>query len=302
MKNNFLIPSQVMESTILSSVNKSKMPLLKILILGFFAGMFVAFGAASSSAAMFGIHDPGLSRSLAGVIFPVGLMMILFVGGELFTGNCLMITGVMDRKIKTSDFMKNLCLVYVSNFAGSLFAAVLQYSGASDGLYREEIGAYAIKVAYGKVTLDGFSAFQSGICCNILVCAAVLMAACATDIIGKIVALFFPIMAFVIAGFEHCVANMYYIPAGMLAVSNEKYAAKAMELYGFTRQQLDMITPAGFVLHNLIPVTLGNIVGGSFVIAVPLYLVYKSESRSSIKAVLSKAIPNKDNLSYEKSV
>jgi len=302
MKNNYLIPSQVMENSILSSVNKSKMPLLKILILGVFAGMFVGFGASSSSAAMYGIKDPGLSRSLAGAVFPVGLMMIIFVGGELFTGNCLMITGVMDKKIKWFDFLKNLFWVYISNFVGSLFVAVLQYSGVSNGLFREEIGAFAIKVAYSKVTIDGWSAFQSGICCNILVCAAVLMAACATDIIGKIAALFFPIMAFVIAGFEHCVANMYYIPAGMLAATNEKYAMKAMELYGITSQQLESMNLFQFVVHNLIPVTIGNFVGGSIVIGIPLYIVYRSESRSSIKTVLSKAIPTKDGMNYEKSV
>lgn len=302
MKNYFFTPSQVMENTIFASVLKTKMPFVKVLILGVFAGMFVAFGASASTAAMYGIEDPGLARSLAGVIFPVGLMMILFVGGELFTGNCMMITGVVDRKISVSHFIKNLILVYLSNFIGSLFVAILQFSGGSEGLFRDEIGAYAIKVAYGKISLDGWSAFQSGICCNILVCVAVLMAACATDIIGKVVALFFPIMAFVIAGFEHCVANMYYIPAGMIAASNEKYVAKAMELYGLTYDQLERLNLLAFLTHNLIPVTIGNLVGGSLVVAFPLYVVYKSESKGSIKAVPNMSITAKENRNYEKSV
>ena len=137
----------------------------------------------------------------------------------------------------------------------------------------------------GKTGLSFDKAFFSGIMCNILVCLAVLMCSASKDIIGKIFAAFFPIMVFVISGFEHCVANMYYISAGMIAATNDKYVDKACELYGYTADQIhSQLNVYGFGVKNLIPVTLGNIVGGCVVVSLGLYAIWKiGKSKEEIK-------------------
>ena len=245
-----------------------------MILLGIFAGMFIAGGASASSLATHAISNVGLARLVAGAIFPVGLMMIVLVGGELFTGDCLMIMGCVHGKFPAAKMVKVLVVVYLSNFLGSvLFAELVNLSGQysyTNGL----LGAFTIKVAMGKVNLSFGAAFASGILCNIFVCMAVLMAMAAKDISGKIWAIFFPILAFVVSGYEHCVANMYYIPAGIFAKANGTYASLAMESYGYTTLQLDSLNWVNFVVKNLIPVTLGNIVGGMVFVGLPLYLIH----------------------------
>ena len=137
------------------------------------------------------------------------------------------------------------------------------------------LGAFTIKVAYGKCNLSFMTAVISGILCNVLVCLAVIMALAAKDIAGKIFAMFFPIMAFVVGGYEHCVANMYYIPAGILAKNAGNYADKAMELYGYTADQIASVNWYNFFITNLIPVTIGNIIGGMIFVGLPLYILNK---------------------------
>ena len=156
-----------------------------------------------------------------------------------------------------------------------IFDALLIYSGNlnyTSGL----LGAYTIKVAIGKIALSPAQCITSGILCNILVCFAVLMAVAAKDVIGKVWAIFFPIWAFVICGFEHCVANMFYIPAGMMAKANPVYVEKAMEAYGLTMEQIDGLT-AMSSLANFIPVTIGNIIGGMIFVGLPMYLIHRKK-------------------------
>ena len=172
----------------------------------------------------------------------------------------------MQRKIHFADMLRTLVLVYVSNFVGAaLIAFLVAHSGQYD-YSSGALGAYTIKVAYGKVHLSFANALVSGILCNILVCVAVLMAAAAKDIAGKVLAIFFPILAFVVSGFEHCVANMYYIPAGIFASKNAAYAAKALELYNIDSTQLSSLNWGSFAISNLIPVTIGNIIGGALLV------------------------------------
>ena len=142
-----------------------------------------------------------------------------------------------------------------------------------------DFGPDTIKVALGKVNLSFGSAFVSGILCNFFVCIAVLMAAAAKDIAGKALAIFFPIMAFVVSGYEHCVANMYYVPAGIFAASNEAYVTAAEAAYGYTAAQLEALNWESFLLTNLLPVTLGNIVGGMVFVGIPLYLIHRTKLR-----------------------
>lgn len=203
--------------------------------------------------------------------------MIVFVGGELFTGDCLMIAGVADRKFSVLAMIKTLLIVFFSNMAGAVIIAALVYFSGLLDYTNGALGAFTIKVAYGKTTIAPFKAVCSGILCNILVCMAVLMATAAKDIAGKVWAIFFPICAFVIGGWEHCVANMFYIPAGIFASMNGSYVAKTEELYGITADQIAANLNIGGFISNLIPVTIGNMLGGMVFIALPLYAIHRSK-------------------------
>ena len=278
MENNFNTPAQVFEANMKAGEGKVQLPLLKCILLGLMAGAFIAFGGATSSAAIHNISNQGVAKALAGTIFPVGLMMIVFVGGELFTGDCLMLAGVVDKRFSALQLIKTLIIVWLSNMAGAiLIAALVYYSGLLD-YTSGALGAFTIKVAYGKCTITPFKAICSGILCNILACIAVLMATAARDIAGKVWAIFFPICAFVVGGWEHCVANMFYIPAGIIAATNDTYVAKAEELYGITAAQISASVNVGGFISNLIPVTIGNILGGMVFVALPLYVIHKKKA------------------------
>lgn len=278
MENNFNTPAQVFEANMKAGEGKVQLPLLKCILLGLMAGAFIAFGGATSSAAIHNISNQGVAKALAGTIFPVGLMMIVFVGGELFTGDCLMLAGVVDKRFSALQLIKTLIIVWLSNMAGAiLIAALVYYSGLLD-YTSGALGAFTIKVAYGKCTITPFKAICSGILCNILVCIAVLTATAARDIAGKVWAIFFPICAFVVGGWEHCVANMFYIPAGIIAATNDTYVAKAEELYGITAAQISASVNVGGFISNLIPVTIGNILGGMVFVALPLYVIHKKKA------------------------
>lgn len=277
MENNLNSPQQILEANISAGKVKSQTSLPKIILLGLMAGAFIAFGASSSNVAVHSITDVGLARTLAGSIFPVGLMLIVLIGGELFTGDCLMITGFLDKKYPVTAIIRVLITVFISNFVGSLMIVLLVANSGQYDYTGGLLGAYTIKVALGKVTLSFGKAFISGILCNILVCLAVLMASTAKDIAGKIWAIFFPILAFVLGGYEHCVANMYYIPAGIVAAMNPDYVVKAQEAYGYGAVDFSVLTWSNFTISNLIPVTLGNIVGGMVFVGLPLFLIHKGK-------------------------
>ena len=279
MENQFNTPKQIVQANLEGAEAKAKLPIIRLLILGLMAGAAIAFGGSSSNVAVHGIQDPGLAKFVAGAIFPVGLMLIVLIGGELFTGDCMMINGVLNKRYSVMRMIKTLCLVWVSNMAGALLIVFLVNMSGQYDLGQGLLGAYTIKVALGKVNLSVSKCISSGILCNILVCLAVLMAGSAKDVAGKIWAIFFPILAFVLGGYEHCVANMYYIPAGIVASKNEAYVQKAMEVYGYTKEQIDALNVPNMLLHNLLPVTLGNIIGGMVFVALPLYFIHLKKER-----------------------
>lgn len=254
--------------------DKTKMSFLGLLISGMLAGAFIAIGASSSSAAIYGISNTGLAKTLAGAIFPVGLILVVMVGGELFTGDCLMIFDVMNKRVKVLQVVRVLVLVFLFNLLGSLIVVFLVNRSGQLDYGNGALAVSAIKAAYTKLNLGFGKAFCSGIMCNVLVCLSVLLAGTAKEAIGKIFAIFFPIWAFVIGGYEHCVANMYYIPAGLFAKHGDTYYQLALDA-GMTAEQLDSMTIGSFIVDNLIPVTLGNIVGGMIFVALPLYLVHR---------------------------
>ena len=274
MGNLMNTPAEIVEANIKSGEGKGNLPMGRMILMGMLAGAFIAIGGAASNTAAHAIENVGVARAVAGSIFGVGLMLVVFMGAELFTGNCLMITSVMDKKITWAKAIRNLVVVYFSNLLGALiFDILLIYSGNlnyTSGL----LGAYTIKVAIGKIALSPVQCVTSGILCNILVCFAVLMAVAAKDIVGKIWAIFFPIWAFVICGFEHCVANMFYIPAGIMAKANPAYVEKAIEAYGLTMEQIDGLNVINS-FANFIPVTIGNIIGGMIFVGLPMYLIHR---------------------------
>lgn len=274
MENHFNTPAEALELNMKAGVNKASMPILKMILLGIMAGAFIALGGATSSTAAHNISNVGLARLVAGCIFPIGLMIIVFVGGELFTGNCLLVMDVLDKRIKVVECIRNLVVVWLSNLVGALIIDVLIYFSGNLNYTAGLNGAYAIKVAVSKVAISPVTAITSGILCNILVCIAILVALAAKDLGGKIWGIFFPIMAFVVGGFEHVVANMFYIPMGMMAKCNPVFASKAIEAYGMTQNQLDSLNMSG-LLSNFLFVTIGNILGGMLFVGVPCYLASK---------------------------
>lgn len=277
MEENLYAPRQILQKYIKVCIGKVSNSLWKTVLLGIMAGAFISVGASASSVSMYGIAEVGIARTVGGVVFPIGLMLILLIGGELFTGNCLIVIGILDKRYTVSAMVKNLIIVFFSNLAGAVFTALLVTYSGQFGFSDNALGAYVIKVAIAKSAIDSGTIFISAILCNIIVCAAVFMAAGAKDVTGKILGTFFPIFVFVICGFEHCVANMYYISAGIFAARNESYAVKAVELYGFTQERLRTLNWINMFTDNLVPATLGNIVGGALFVGVPLYFLYREK-------------------------
>jgi formate transporter len=244
-----------------AGVRKAGLATIPTLTLGVLAGAFIAFGGMFYTLVMTG-NDLGLGpgRFLGGVAFSLGLVLVVIGGAELFTGNNLIAMAWADRKVTTGQMLRNWGLVYVGNFIGSVATAIIMVQSGVLDLGDGAVAATAAKIAQGKVVLPPLQAFLRGILCNALVCLAVWLTFASHNVIGKIAAIILPIAAFVALGFEHSVANMYLIPLGMLLGA-------------------DGVTIGGFI-GNLIPVTLGNIVGGSIFVALVYWLIYLKEPQS----------------------
>ena len=284
MDKHYYTPVEIIKENINGAVTKAEKPRRQLFLLGIMAGAFIALGGSASNVAVHSIANVGIARIVAGAIFPVGLMLIVFVGGELFTGNCLITMAVLSKKTTWAKKIRNLFIVYFSNLLGALIIDSLVFFSGQYNYSDGALGAYTIKVALGKVAIGPIEGVASGILCNMLVCLAILMAGASKDAGGKIWAIFFPIWAFVTAGFEHCIANMYYIPAGIMAATNPAYVAKAQELYGITAQQCESLTVLSS-LKNYIPVTIGNAIGGmAFIGAMYFYIfIYNTEVHEELK-------------------
>lgn len=266
-------PAEITERYVEVGSKKANLPIYKLLILGILAGAFIAFAAEGSNAAIHTIASVGIAKTLAGTLFATGLMMVVITGAELFTGNTLIVVSCLEGNSKWMKLLKNWLFVYIGNFIGSMIIVVFVYLSGQFGFSNGLLGGFTIKVAAYKVGLSFTNAFFMGILCNWLVCMAVWMAAGAKDITGKLLAIFFPIWLFITSGFEHSVANMYYIPAGILAMSNKAWVDAAVPL-GVTAHKLAELNWGSFITRNLIPVTLGNIVGGSLFVGMMYWLSY----------------------------
>ena len=272
---NFLTPSEIKDYTLETGIKKASFPFGKTMLLSFLAGLFIALASVGSNVIAHNIDDIGLAKYLAGLIFPTGLILVVVAGAELFTGNNLISIATLDKKVTLSKFVKNLALVWTGNMAGSVFVAVLIfYSGQLD--YSEGLlGAYSIKVGVLKTNMTYLNLFTSGILCNILVCLAVWMSYGATDLAGKALVIFFPIWLFIASGFEHSVANMYYISAALMASSNPEFMDLAMNTYNFDLESFENLTWVGMFTNNLLPVTIGNLTGGALFVGAWYYWSYK---------------------------
>lgn len=268
-------PAQVTELMLAGMTGKSKLPLVKMFLLGILAGAFIAFGAEASSLAAHNVTQVGIQRLIMGCVFPVGLIMVVLLGTELFTGNCMMVAAVADKRVKLAMLLRNWIVVYLGNMIGAALIVLLVSATGQLGYSSNGLAVLTIKIAAAKTGLSFGAAFAGGILCNVLVCIAVLLAMASKSIIGKIAGIWFPIMAFVLSGFEHSVANMYYIPAGIFASMNPAYAAAAQEA-GVNMANLNAL---GF-LGNIVPVTLGNIVGGA-VIALVMWFCFAHDKKQA---------------------
>lgn len=277
MEKNYFTQSEIIENTINDYTHKANYSVIKMALYGLLAGLCIAIGAQGSLLAIHNIADPGIAKAVAGVVFPVGLMFIVLIGGQLFTGNCLLFMAGWDKKISWAKIAKNLAVIWVANLIGALFIAVMCYFSGQFDFNHGALGAYTIKNAVAKANVDPFQGFLSGILCNIIVCAAILVAASAKDVVGKIFGVFFPIFVFVISGFEHCIANAYYLPAGFFAARNSEYVEIAKEVYHITEEQINSLTVSNAFLNNLIPVTIGNIIGGGIIISGIMFLCHRSK-------------------------
>lgn len=277
MENSFLSPLEITKNCIEVGCKKISLSFHKQCLLGILAGAFIAFAAEGSNAAIHTISSVGIAKTLAGALFTTGLMMVVVAGAELFTGNSLIVISCLEKKTSWLALVKNWLFVYIENFIGAMIiVAFIFYSGQlnfSSGL----LGGFTIKTAVYKTGLTFCNAFLMGIMCNWLVCLAVWMSYAAKDIVGKLAAIFFPIWLFVTSGFEHSIANMYYIPAGILAKSNQSWVHAAISL-GVKPDEIAALNWSSFVINNLIPVTLGNILGGTLFVGIIYWFCYLGNS------------------------
>jgi formate/nitrite transporter len=275
MEKRMLKPIEICDEIVNVYEHKAHYPVLKSIMLGVLAGAFIALGGFAAAVSSHSIENYGLSKLVSGAVFPVGLIMILIAGADLFTGNILLTVPLIDGKINTRLLLKNWTIIYLSNFIGALLVAIMIYNaGALDG-NSFKIGGYALKVAINKASITPMKAIFSGILCNFLVCLAVWLSFAAKDIVGKIFAIWFPIMAFIIGGFEHSVANMYYFSVGFLAKNNVDYANSLQ----ISKEKIEHLNIGDVIINNMIPVTIGNIIGGGIMIGIAFWIAFKSSAR-----------------------
>ncbi len=240
-------PAQILNNLIAWSIKKTGYSFKTLFILSLFAGIFIALGAIFFTTITAYSTNQGTFKVIGGVCFSLGLILVVLTGAELFTGNNLMIAALMERKLSFKDITKNWVLVFIGNLIGSIFVVILVYFGEHHLMGDGKLASHMVAIAEHKVGLPFFTALSKGILCNMLVCLAVLISQAATTVAGKILSIIFPISAFVAMGFEHSVANMFFIPMGMMVQG----------------PYVDPITIYQFLFSNLLPVTIGNIIGGS---------------------------------------
>jgi formate transporter FocA len=271
----------------METVGKAKVGLgpLRMIALAVLAGAFISLGAIFSTtvAAGGGALPYGLSRLLAGLVFCLGLILVVGAGAELFTGNTLIVMAWAHRKVTTGRLLRNWTLVYFGNFVGAMLTALMLYLSQQWTFGGGSVGQTALNIANSKAGLEFVPALVLGIFCNALVCLAVWLCIGARSATDKILAIIFPITAFVAAGFEHSVANMYFIPIGLFIKGGAP--AEFWSQIGKTAADFGNLTWGNFLINNLLPVTIGNIIGGAVMVGLVYWFIYLRPSWTHHEAV-----------------
>jgi len=266
-----LLPAEMAVRAEGIGVRKAAMPFWTVLTLSILAGAFIALGAIFSTTVAGGLSGAvpfGIARLLIGLAFCLGLILVVVGGAELFTGNNLIVMAWAGGKVSTLALARNWSIVYLGNLIGSLGTALMMFFTRQYTFGGGAVGLAAMSIANSKVQLGWVQAVFLGIMCNVLVCLAVWMTYSARSTIDKIFAILFPISAFVAASFEHSVANMYFIPMGLLIKEFDPAFAASTGL------TLDMLTWPNFLVNNLLPVTIGNIIGGAVLVAIIYWFIF----------------------------
>lgn len=265
-----LAPAEIEAKAEAVAIGKTKTPVAKLLVLSMLAGAFIAFGALYFCVFL---GDPSMpfavQRIVGGLCFSLGLVLVLCCGAELFTGNMLMVCALASKKITAGAMAKNWALVWLGNLAGALVAVALVYFAHIADMNGGGVGNAMVSVAVSKVTPDWTTLFFKGILCNIFVCLAVWIGFATRTVVDKVVGILLPISAFVACGFEHCVANMFFLPMGLLAKGA-----------GFGAQIDASALDLGSVFCNISAATLGNIVGGAIFVGLAYWFVFHTKKES----------------------
>lgn len=286
-----LLPAEMADKAESIGVRKSQLPFFTMVVLSVLAGAFIAFGsifATTISAGGIAVHEAdgalaystglpyGVIRLLTGLVFSLGLILVVVGGAELFTGNNLIVMAWASKKVTTSALLRNWAVVYVGNFIGAVGTAILMFFSKQYTFGSDAVGIAALRIAVSKTEFDFVQAIALGILCNVLVCLAVWLTFSARTTLDKIAAIVFPITAFVAAGFEHSVANMYFIPYALfIKMFDPEFIMRA----GDRVANLDELTWQAFFVNNLIPVTIGNIIGGAVLVAAVYWIVFLRDSK-----------------------
>jgi formate/nitrite transporter len=266
-----LLPQEMATRAEYLGVRKAEAPVLPLFTLAILAGAFIGLGAmlaTTAAAGTSGVLPYGVARILIGLVFSLGLILVVVGGAELFTGNNLIIMAWASGKVTSAALLRNWIIVYLGNFAGSVATAVMVFLGKQYLFGSGAVGLSALAIANSKVHLGFVQAIALGVLCNALVCLAVWLTYSARSVGDKIAAIIFPITAFVAAGFEHSIANMYFIPMGLLIKDFDPAFAASANL------DLSGLTWGAFLINNLLPVTIGNIIGGAILVGAVYWSVF----------------------------
>jgi formate/nitrite transporter len=280
-----LPPKEVARKAESVGVTKAQMPWPDVFALSVLAGAFIALGAIFATTVASGDGVPyGVTRLLAGLTFTLGLVLVVVAGAELFTGNNLIVMAWASRRVSTARLLANWSVVWVGNFVGATATAVLVYFSGQYEFGGDQVGQTALSIAATKTSLGFGQAIALGMLCNALVCLAIWLTYGAHTTTDKVVAIVLPIAAFVAAGFEHSVANMYFISIGLLIKSDESFVAGLDPA-----PDLSQLTWGSFFADNLLPVTIGNVIGGAVMVGAVYWFVYLRAGASEADASAGRA-------------
>ena len=254
-------PLEIARNYIEVGIHKVNVSAFKTIILGFFAGMFIGFAGIASTTASATLTAGSLAKLVGACVFPAGLAMVLVAGSELFTGNTLIIVAMLEKEVPVYKMLKNWCYVFLGNFLGTAFVAVLVVYGGTPDLFGGELARAMVNAGKARTDLTVTEGFVRGVLCNILVCIAVWMSFASKDVSGKLFTSFWPVMLFVLCGFEHCIADMYFGVAALLTSAEYGIAAEGLTWFHF-------------LIKSLLPVTLGNVVGGAGIVGFGYWMIY----------------------------